>query len=190
MNSKLWQILMVPFLLMFYILLILPSVCFGIEKSDAIAKGREAYNVKDYSRARDLFEIACKDGSNDGCFYLGYIFESGKGGNQSNSEASKWYNVAVERGSSLSGRDNPNIQFMYGVTFYKRALDDRVEPAKRLRGPRARVGASRARHRLPPPGAKVRPQAGAFPPWPRRRRHLPRAARGQDPARVRSRLSG
>jgi serine/threonine-protein kinase len=68
----------------------------------AYDQGKAAYKSEQYAQARLLFAQACKDGVNDACNYLGYIYAQGLGGKPDVDAARKIYQKACEQGNLLS----------------------------------------------------------------------------------------
>jgi hypothetical protein len=67
-----------------------------------LKKGQAAYKSKDYASALREWEPLAKQGHATAQYYLGYLYESGKGVPQDYKTTLKWYNSAIEQGNSLA----------------------------------------------------------------------------------------
>lgn len=68
----------------------------------AYDEGKSAYGLKDYVRARKLFEMACNGGEVKGCNYLGYLDAQGLGGARDTVKAREVYAKACDAGNLSS----------------------------------------------------------------------------------------
>ena len=57
---------------------------------------------QDYPKARELFEKAAKKDYADAQFNLGLMYENGKGGEQSDSDAMRWFGRAAAQGNETA----------------------------------------------------------------------------------------
>ncbi len=72
--------------------------------------GVAAYSKQDYRKASEYFLSACEGGNMSGCIYLGFLYENGKGVEQSNFHAKNFYEQACN-GSDMLGCKN--LGFLY-----------------------------------------------------------------------------
>lgn len=56
--------------LLFLAFFVLPAVGYGADTSSMVSEGIEAYEARDYARARSLYDQACKGGDAKGCSKL------------------------------------------------------------------------------------------------------------------------
>jgi len=61
------------------VLFVYSAVGYSADFSTAGLRGENAYKFKDYKRAREYFDIACKGGHAKSCFKLGNMFNYGEG---------------------------------------------------------------------------------------------------------------
>ncbi len=96
---------------------ILQSVDTLVSKSP-YEKGREAYRRKDYRSALREWQPLAEHGHPRAEFYLGVMYQNGRGLPQNHAEASKWYSRAARQNYS---RAQYNLGIMYmrgeGVSF-------------------------------------------------------------------------
>ena len=87
--------------------------------------GKDAYNVGDYETALKEFRPLAEQGDADALFYLGVMYERGKGVTQDYKEALKWYRLAATQGDVTS-------QFHLGKTYEDgdRVIQDYNEAVK------------------------------------------------------------
>ena len=85
--------------LLFLALFVLPPDAYGADVSPAVEEGNEAYETKDYARARALFDQACKAGDPSGCHNLGVMFDEGEDGVQDKVRARALYDQACAAGN-------------------------------------------------------------------------------------------
>ncbi len=73
---------------------------FTQQESDAgtsLAKARDAYDKKDYTNALAWYRKAADLGNADGQFWVGYLYETGRGTDRNATEAAKWYQSAADQ---------------------------------------------------------------------------------------------
>jgi serine/threonine protein kinase len=68
----------------------------------AYEEAKDAYNQKNYSRARELFAQSCDSGEMRACNYLGYLYAQGLGGPRSEQQARAIYDKACSAGNMSS----------------------------------------------------------------------------------------
>ena len=96
----------------------------GLEAYDAnyaaglnLQKGLEAYNAKDYAEALRQFRLLAEQGWASGQYFLGEMYDHGKGVTQDYKEAARLYRLSAEQGLKLA---QTNLGEMYdhgkGVT--------------------------------------------------------------------------
>ena len=83
-------------------LFVLPAVGYSADPYSLVLEGYEAYEAKDYARARARFDQACKGGDALGCSNLGFMFLKGKGGEQNKAQARALYNQACKGGDAAA----------------------------------------------------------------------------------------
>ena len=72
-----------------------------MEKSD-FDLGAQAYREEDYAEAVKWYRMAAEQGNADAQYYLGVMYESGKGVEQNSLEAEKWYGKSAAQGHGLA----------------------------------------------------------------------------------------
>jgi len=90
-------------------------------ESDA-DKGWEAYESKDYATALKEWRPLAEQGNARAQFWLGVLYEHGRGVTQDKAEAAKWYRKSAEQG-------NADAQYWLGVLYGnggEGVLQDRV----------------------------------------------------------------
>ena len=60
--------------------------------------GQGQGGAQDYSKAREWYEKAAKQGNADAQFNLGFLYDEGQGVEQSDSDAMRWYGRAAAQG--------------------------------------------------------------------------------------------
>ncbi len=87
-----------------------------LSNTDYFAKGKEAYNKKDYAEAAKWFRPAAEQGNSSAQAYFGYMYSKGLGVTKDNVEAVKWYRKAAEQGNA-SAQHNLGVMYEngYGV---------------------------------------------------------------------------
>jgi TPR repeat protein len=63
-----------------------------------VAEGNQAYKAKDFARARELYDQACKGGNTTGCFNAGFMYRNGVGGALDQKRARMLFDQACEDG--------------------------------------------------------------------------------------------
>lgn len=109
-------------LLTFALLLWLP---FAYANEAELERGLEAYDAEDYKTALAIWKPIAEQGHASSQFWLGVLYENGKGTLENYNEAIKWYNKAAEQGNA---RALSNLASMYkkgiGVSQdYKKAME-------------------------------------------------------------------
>lgn len=111
------------------------KTAFRQQEADAntsLARAREAYDQKDYTNALAWYRKAADLGHADAQFWVGYLYEVGRGTDKNETEAAKWYQNAVDQKNTPA---MVNLALLYekgrGVTrdlpralaLYKQAAD-------------------------------------------------------------------
>lgn len=78
---------------------------------DLYKKGKNYYDKEDYKDALEWFEKAAKQGHSDAQWFLGYMYDKGKGVKQNYSKAAKWYEKAGDQGHTTA-------QWTLGYFYY------------------------------------------------------------------------
>ena len=98
--------------LRFIIALVLSLVCFAVPAWADFQAGEEAYNRGDYAAAlRELRPVA-KQGNASAQYYLGVLYEIGRGVAQDYAQARQWIEKAAAQG-------NAKAQEFLGTTYFK-----------------------------------------------------------------------
>lgn len=82
----------------FFISLIL-TLSTSISFADNLDDGIMAALAGDYSKAYEFFLVEAKSGNSQAQYYLGMMYDNGKGVPQGYKEAVKWYRLAAEQGN-------------------------------------------------------------------------------------------
>ena len=112
------------------------------------AEARQAYEAKDYARARGLFWGACQAGNARSCFELGSMYDTGVGGYRNGAMARRYYQQGCVRGSpkacemaeGMAGRDRATADLAVSPLRFKdrgatQGLLECACPAQQSRGP-------------------------------------------------------
>lgn len=81
-----------------------------IEPAQKLKLGRDAFSAGDYSAAFQNFMPLADQGMAEAQTYVGYMYANGKGLDQNDEEAVKWYQKAANQGDQTA---KDNLQFMY-----------------------------------------------------------------------------
>lgn len=85
--------------------------------------GDEEYKKKNYSEAKEWFELAAWEGHTVAQYYLGYLYEKGEGVTKDFGQAARWYLKAIDGGEARAAR-HLGLLYYYGDLDkdYKTAL--------------------------------------------------------------------
>lgn len=98
-----------------YRYLVISLLILLVNTSCAIApfeEGRKAYEKGDYVTAARLMKPLAEQGDASSQYYLGIMYDEGKGVRQNYVEAMKWYRMAAQQGDARA-------QFNLGLLYYK-----------------------------------------------------------------------
>lgn len=134
----------------------LPDVDF-LQSKSAFEKGQEAYAKKDYPAAMAEWRPVAEQGNVRAQFFLGVMYQNGRGVAKSYAEAGKWYGLAAKQNYS---RAQFNLGIMYAkgrgvprddakaVELYRKAAEQGYAKAQynlgimHLKGQGGRVGST------------------------------------------------
>jgi serine/threonine-protein kinase len=96
--------------------------------------GKAAFESKDYTQVRQLFNRACEGGEMKACNYLGYVYAQGLGGPVDADAARKIYQKACDQGNllsctSLGTMDQIDQKYTEARKYFKQACDGGVNDA-------------------------------------------------------------
>ena len=101
------------------VLLIFPLLLFPLctpAYADDYQDGRDAYGRKDYKTAIEKWKPLAEEGNGSAQYFLGLLYDQGKGVPQDYKEAFKWYKLVAEQG-------NANAQEYVADVFLLRRQD-------------------------------------------------------------------
>ena len=87
-------------------------LCSSVARADDIDDGVKAYDEGNYAQAIELFLPLANQGDAAAQFYLGLMYDKGKGVTQDYKEAVKWYRLAAAQGDT-------DAQFNLGSMYAK-----------------------------------------------------------------------
>ncbi len=91
-----------------------PAVAASREGDDLYRKGVRAYRQEDFARAARLFRQLADRGHVKAQFFLGFLYDKGKGAVQDDFEAVRWYRKAAEQGHAAA-QSNLGLKYQQGV---------------------------------------------------------------------------
>ena len=102
------------FLSIIFLMPVLPGAAASRDEENLYLKGVRAYRKEEFTRAAQLFRQLAEKGHVKAQYFLGFLFDKGKGAVQDDFEAVKWYRKAAEQGNAAA-QSNLGLKYQQGV---------------------------------------------------------------------------
>ena len=140
---------LIPILSVLAVLMACPILAGPVEDAT------EAYRRGDFQTAYQLIKPRAEEGDATAQFFLGFMYDEGKGVPQDYAEAARWYRKAAEQGNKAAQHNLGLMDPAETAKWYRRAAEPGTPPPRIISlswtTPRRRSGIGGRRNRGTPP---------------------------------------